>query len=74
MTPKAHNHDQRLSRATEELISENGWPAGKVIAAVAHAKVRARDLYAECGIDLPAPDDYVALIIASARHRLTHHK
>jgi hypothetical protein len=72
MAPSGREHDRQLRIAVEELIVENGWSAGQVISAVAQAKQSARDLYAACGLDLPAPEDYVALILASARHRLTH--
>lgn len=66
-------HDRLLLTATQALISENGWPPDRVVAAVAQAKQAARDLYASCGLELPAGQDYVAMIIASARHRLEHH-
>jgi hypothetical protein len=64
--------DRLLLDAVDVLVHDPDVqaPAGRVIARVARAKIRARELYRANGSELPPAEDYVALIIAMARQDL----
>jgi hypothetical protein len=62
-----------LLKATERLMWEDiasDLSAGQVIAAVARAKVRARNGYVGSHQAPPPPDEYAALVFGLARREL----
>lgn len=71
-TVSAREYDQALLQATDELIRRHpNLAAGRVIAAVARAKIHIRDLYSTSGQETPDPAEYIAVIIAMAAQQLT---
>jgi hypothetical protein len=71
-TAHSRVHARSMLDATDRLIHDfPDAPAGRVIAAMAKAKVQVRDVSAGNGIYPPPTEDYVSLIENLARHELS---